>query len=195
MLVLAGLLEAPWALTPWFVFANRAVAMAVIWTTVSAIVRSREASLHLEERTRDLADVNYALEKSAIVAVTDTRGTIKFVNDKFCEISQVFARGAARPGPPDPELRLPSRRSSSAGCGRRSPTATSGAAKSVTAPRTARSTGSTRRSCRSSTRPENRISTWPSATRSPTASAPKSSCTSKRRSPALAKWRRSSRTK
>jgi two-component system CheB/CheR fusion protein len=88
MLVLAGLLEAPWTLTPWFVFANRAVAMAVIWTTVSAIVRSREASLHLEERTRDLADVNYALEKSAIVAVTDTRGTIKFVNEKFCEISK-----------------------------------------------------------------------------------------------------------
>jgi two-component system CheB/CheR fusion protein len=88
MLVLAGLVEAPWALTPWFVFANRAVAMAVIWTTVSAIVRWREASLHLEERTRDLADVNYALEKSAIVAVTDTRGTIKFVNEKFCEISK-----------------------------------------------------------------------------------------------------------
>jgi PAS domain S-box-containing protein len=88
MLVVAGLLEAPWASTPWFVFANRAVAMAVIWTTVSAIVRSREASLHLEERTRDLADVNYALEKSAIVAVTDIRGIIKFVNDKFCEISK-----------------------------------------------------------------------------------------------------------
>ena len=88
MLVVAGLLEAPWALTPWFVFANRAVAMAVIWTTVSAIVRLREASLHLEERTRDLADVNFALEKSAIVAVTDTRGSIKFVNDKFCEISK-----------------------------------------------------------------------------------------------------------
>ena len=88
MLVLAGLLEAPWALTPWFVFANRAIAMAVIWTTVYAIARSREASLHLEERTRDLADVNYALEKSAIVAVTDIRGVIKFVNDKFCEISK-----------------------------------------------------------------------------------------------------------
>ena len=64
------------------------VALTVIWTTVFAIVRSREASLHLEERTRDLADVNYALEKSAIVAVTDVRGVIKYVNDKFCEISK-----------------------------------------------------------------------------------------------------------
>ena len=87
-LVLVGLLKVPWAATPWFVFANRAIALAVIWTTVSAMVRSREASLRLEERTRDLADVNYALEKSAIVAVTDTRGIITFVNDKFCEISK-----------------------------------------------------------------------------------------------------------
>ena len=68
--------------------ANRAIALTVIWTTVLAIVRFAEASLHLEERTRDLADVNYALEKSAIVAVTDVRGVIKYVNDKFCEISK-----------------------------------------------------------------------------------------------------------
>ena len=87
-LVLAGLLTMRWAAAPWFAFANAAIALAVIWTTVAAIVRSREVSLHLEERSRDLADVNYALEKSAIVAVTDTRGIIRFVNDKFCEISK-----------------------------------------------------------------------------------------------------------
>ena len=91
MLVLAGLLKAPWAGTPWFMIANRGIALAVIWTTVYAIERSRQASLRLEERTRDLADVNYALEQSAIVAVTDTRGVITLVNDKFCEISK-YAR-------------------------------------------------------------------------------------------------------
>ena len=87
-LLLLGLLKMPLAMTPWFVLANRTIALMVIWTTVFAIVRSRESSIHLEERTRDLADVNYALEKSAIVAVTDVRGTIKYVNDKFCEISK-----------------------------------------------------------------------------------------------------------
>ena len=87
-LVLFGLFKVPLGMTPWFALANRAIALTVIWTTVFAIVRSREASLHLEERTRDLADVNYALEKSAIVAVTDIRGVIKYVNDKFCEISK-----------------------------------------------------------------------------------------------------------
>ncbi len=86
-LAVGGAFKAPLAMTPWFTLASRAIALTVIWTTVSAMVRSREASLHLEERTRDLADVNYALEQSAIVAVTNVRGLIKFVNDKFCEIS------------------------------------------------------------------------------------------------------------
>ncbi|HET6955322.1 MAG TPA: PAS domain S-box protein, partial [Vicinamibacterales bacterium] len=88
VLVAAGALEMPLSLMPWFTVANRAVALGVVWTTVFAIVRTREASLRLEERTRDLADVNYALEKSAIVAVTDVRGVITYVNDKFCEISK-----------------------------------------------------------------------------------------------------------
>jgi PAS domain S-box-containing protein len=88
VLVIAGALEVPLALTPWFVIANRGVALGVVWTTVFAIVRTRDASLHLEERTRNLADVNYALEKSAIVAVTDVRGVINYVNDKFCEVSK-----------------------------------------------------------------------------------------------------------
>ena len=72
----------------WLVYANAAIALSVIATTVTAIVRSREAVLRLEERTRDFADISYALSQSAIVAVTDTRGIIKFINDKFCEISK-----------------------------------------------------------------------------------------------------------
>jgi PAS domain S-box-containing protein len=87
-LLVLSVLKVPLGTMPWFVLANHLIGLIVIWTTVVAIVRSRKASLHLEERTRDLADVNYALEKSAIVAVTDLRGIIKYVNDKFCEISK-----------------------------------------------------------------------------------------------------------
>jgi two-component system CheB/CheR fusion protein len=36
----------------------------------------------------NLDDLRYALDQSAIVATTDTRGIIKFVNGKFCEISK-----------------------------------------------------------------------------------------------------------
>lgn len=37
---------------------------------------------------RDLENVKYALDQSAIVATTDVTGVITAVNDKFCEISQ-----------------------------------------------------------------------------------------------------------
>ena len=36
---------------------------------------------------RELADVKYALDQSAIVAITDRRGTILYANEQFCKIS------------------------------------------------------------------------------------------------------------
>lgn len=42
----------------------------------------------LVSTTRELANIRYALDKSAIVAITDRAGKIIHVNDKFCEISK-----------------------------------------------------------------------------------------------------------
>jgi PAS domain S-box-containing protein len=49
---------------------------------------ARQIEEALRRSAKDLVDLKYALDQSAIVATTDVQGNITYVNDKFCEIAR-----------------------------------------------------------------------------------------------------------
>ncbi|MGF1491106.1 MAG: PAS domain S-box protein [Microcoleaceae cyanobacterium] len=58
-------------------------------------ILNHELEAHVSERTaalekslREISDIKSALDQAAMVSITDARGKILFINDKFCEVSQ-----------------------------------------------------------------------------------------------------------
>jgi PAS domain S-box-containing protein len=88
LLIVIRVLEVPLTEVGTLVILNRIVALVVVWATALMIVRLQQATRRTRETAHDLEDVKYALDQSAIVATTNTRGQITYVNDKFCEISK-----------------------------------------------------------------------------------------------------------
>lgn len=52
------------------------------------IIERKQAEQERKRMVKELADIKFALDEAAIVAITDTEGVIEYVNDMFCEISQ-----------------------------------------------------------------------------------------------------------
>ncbi|MCB0419375.1 MAG: PAS domain S-box protein [Bdellovibrionales bacterium] len=52
------------------------------------ITEAKQAQHYLEKTQKEFREINFALNQTAIVAVTDVSGVITYVNDKFCEISK-----------------------------------------------------------------------------------------------------------
>jgi PAS domain S-box-containing protein len=56
-------------------------------TSSSDLLQTSEPDV-LEQSLKELADIKFALDQSTIVAITDQRGIINYVNDEFCRISK-----------------------------------------------------------------------------------------------------------
>ena len=78
---------------------NLPLELAIVWLSAGAVAYHRVASdrwsrqiarkqAALEQTIVRLEELRHALDQAAIVAVTDLRGTITYVNDKFCAISK-----------------------------------------------------------------------------------------------------------
>ena len=73
---------------PGSIFFNRPMMILIFWVTWWIVVRYARIERASEDQIRQLADLKYAIDQSAIVATTDVTGRISYVNDKFCEISK-----------------------------------------------------------------------------------------------------------
>ncbi len=76
---------------PAMIFFNRPLMTLLFWVTAALVIRFARMERASVDQIRQLADLKYALDQSAIVATTDVSGKITYVNDKFCEISK-FSR-------------------------------------------------------------------------------------------------------
>jgi len=54
----------------------------------SDITKRKSVESSLVQTMKDLSDIKNALDESSIIAITDSKGVITSVNDKFCEISK-----------------------------------------------------------------------------------------------------------
>lgn len=68
--------------------ANRALALVGIWVSAWLVAGYGKVGRALNRSMKDLADTNFAIDQASIVATTDVKGRITYVNDMFCEISK-----------------------------------------------------------------------------------------------------------
>ena len=98
-LTVVGLHVTPGGGSPTIAVINRSLEIVGIWMAAGVVALHRVLAVRwtqraasdraaIEASVKHLEETRYALDQAAIVAITDHRGTITYVNDKFCEISK-----------------------------------------------------------------------------------------------------------
>src|SRR5207249_3532078 len=65
----------------------------IIEETISKQIEAKkQVQEYLDKSIKEISDYKYALDESCIVALTDQKGIIQYVNDNFCKISKYSAK-------------------------------------------------------------------------------------------------------
>ena len=72
---------------PPFIVVNRLLMVLLFGVTAFMVTRVNRLQHEARTQVAQLGDVKRALDAAAIVAITDVKGRITYVNDRFCEIS------------------------------------------------------------------------------------------------------------
>lgn len=72
----------------WEAIPARASAANSVFEKGAEMIAKELVEAALERSLKELADIKFALDEAAIVAITDQRGRITYVNSKFCDISK-----------------------------------------------------------------------------------------------------------
>lgn len=55
---------------------------------VASVLNGEMTAEEINQKVKELLEIEYALDQASIVAITDQKGSITYVNDLFCELSQ-----------------------------------------------------------------------------------------------------------
>ncbi|WML53707.1 PAS domain S-box protein [Neobacillus sp. PS3-12] len=69
-------------------FVSILILVGLIGSSVIISKKLEVSDTNLSHSIKEIQDINFALDQSSIVAITDQKGIITSVNDKFCEISK-----------------------------------------------------------------------------------------------------------
>jgi PAS domain S-box-containing protein len=86
--VVGAWLSPPGPLPLWTTVVDRGLVLVLIGSSAMLTMAWKAADDRWRQEQRTLLDFKYALDESAIVAATDARGRITYVNERFVQISQ-----------------------------------------------------------------------------------------------------------